>query len=112
MTAQTLTLTTFLEARIAEDEALADRVALDYPGAGDWESLKDRVLAECKAKRAIVEWHESTVREGEKFCAECGPPETEVYLYAPGTMHYPCPTLRALASVYADHGDYRAEWAL
>jgi hypothetical protein len=25
---------------------------------------------------------------------------------------WPCPTLRALAAIYADHEDYRAEWAL
>lgn len=53
-----------------------------------------RVLAEVEAKRQIVEHH------GEPH--EC--PEYDV------AWDSPCPTLRHLAAVYADHPDYREEW--
>jgi hypothetical protein len=76
-------------------------------------------LAECAAKRAIIEMHHPD-RQLENWywsqrkCAECG-----------GTWHkwisndvptdigpeMGCRTLRALAAVYADHEDYREEWA-
>ncbi len=59
-----------------------------------------RVLAECKAKRAIVEIHDGTV-DGERNTHPCD-----------GTLGvYECDTLRALAAVYADHADYNPEWA-
>lgn len=87
----TPTITEFLLARIAEDESAADRVEFrPYVGDGVPQSLTDRVLAECEAKRRIV----------------------EVARYAPegaGGWGFRR-TLRALASVYADHPDYRDEW--
>lgn len=60
-----------------------------------------RVLAECEAKRRIVELH----NVGDHTCQ--GP---EHATWAPD-----CHTLRALALPYADHPDhpdYREEWAL
>ena len=62
-----------------------------------------RVLAECEAKRRIVERHrgfgfdEEWAPEG--YCGECE-----------GTLSSPCATLRLLALPYADHPDYREEW--
>lgn len=68
-----------------------------------------RVLAECEAKRRIVALHAYQARGatwGE--CAVCFDPQT-----GPGEYDFetwPCPTLRVLAAVYADHPDYRPEW--
>lgn len=64
--AQTPTLTDFLLARIAEDEAAA-------------------TCSTCAVWDA---------------CDFDGPPEVDL----------PCPTLRSLASTYADHPDYREGW--
>lgn len=98
----TMTLTDFLLARIAEDEAAAEHV-----NRGRWNSrvaLLDldlyghvarqhpkRVLAECDAKRRIV-----------KTCA--------VYEYEVTNAYGYDDVLAALALPYADHPDYREEW--
>lgn len=109
MTAATLTLTEFLLARIAEDERDADswrrtEAFLAYPTVeGDF--LIDpkpwlRVLAECEAKRRIVELHHRVKPLfGGWSCGIC--------LDNGGVD---CRTLRALALPYADHPDYRDEW--
>jgi hypothetical protein len=160
MTTSTATLTTFLLARLDEDEEAAkacaqafpspwevsDRgwrvriYAADVPDVGDHAEPGDmrspcvidvepdrhhrelneggwlsdrvdhiarhdpaRVLAEVEAKRRIVAEHPDYGGYGES-CATCA--ESDVDL-AP----YPCPTLRALASVYRDHPGFREEWA-
>ena len=94
------TITAFLLARIAEDEAEAKSVLQDYEDspplvydmaqvpmldAGD----PDRVLAECKSKLRIVE----ACEDDERWYDLSGHP-----------------VLRALASVYADHPEFREEW--
>lgn len=101
------TLTEFLLARIAEDESAAiarvDReVALMRSDGGPSLTREDliampesnawrRPLAECKAKREIVE-------------------KTISQAMDPYEMEWP---LRLLARVYADHPDYDAqEWAV
>ena len=124
-----MTITEFLLARIAEDEAVA-RAAIapdQMHPYGDrsipaikpdgWGALVDnylggpmgahcarhtptRVLAECAAKRAIVTAHEADGFD----CRECG----DRY----GQSPYPCMTLLHLAAVYAGHPDYLPEWAL
>jgi hypothetical protein len=102
------TLTDFILARIAEDEAEAGHAYLVWDFfSGDGESLKARVLAECEAKRRIVERHSQTVECGNVGCQRRGL----------SGMHcltcddeWPCPDLRDLAVVYADHPDYRDEW--
>lgn len=72
-----------------------------------------RVLATCKAHRAIVEEHGSREvasldREtwGQPFlvCRRCHEGVRQVVA--------PCPTLRALASIWADHDSYDERWAL
>lgn len=124
-----MTITEFLEARIAEDEDYARRAAFGW--GADWDSVPDnedewsfinaegkkemvgsedadviihiayhdpaRVLAECAAKRAIAGLHE----EGSDQCDEHNAMFESIE----------CPTIRALAAVYADHPDYRQEWA-
>jgi hypothetical protein len=95
-------LTEFLLARIAEDEAAADRLffrrelappifAGDPPRYGYY-TVRDRVLAECEAKRRIVEVAAWLLQDGTR---------------AQLTAHQ---LLGALALPYADHPDYREEW--
>lgn len=114
-----MSITEFLLARIAEDEAVA-RVVLDSNGRPDGKGLWSvqigvnggdvqfahvgvdpaRVLAECAAKRAIVaEWREVTYEESwELDRIEAG--------YLGGIDH----AVRTLAAVYAEHPQFRAEW--
>jgi len=85
-----MNISEFLEARIAEDEAGARVAAIEDGGVwGSWTELHNpaRVLAECKAKRKLV--------------AD----------YARYEMYYGPNLFYVLAAVYADHPDYRQEWA-
>jgi hypothetical protein len=68
-----------------------------------------RVLAECEAKRRIIRQHGSETEdvgwtETRTICATCR------YDNGLDAYDYPCPTLIALAAVYADHPDFRDEW--
>lgn len=56
-----------------------------------------RALAECKAKRSILDDHSTP----EGTCPTCDPERSE---------HNPCTVLCHLAAVYADHPDYQEEW--
>lgn len=78
------------------------------PGAGEHIARHDpaRVLAECAAKRAIIELHfECRWASVPSGCSVC-----RTLSSIPDT--YPCRTVSHLATVYADHPDYRQEWAL
>lgn len=115
MTAATLTLADFLLARIAEDEAvagvLADRRA-DSPSPmsqfyGRSHFVKDptsttRTLAECKAKRAIVEDFAESVADVRQTSDH----------WALGEMHALKRATIALAAVYADHDEFDPRWTL
>jgi hypothetical protein len=86
-----MNITEFLEARIAEDEARAR-----YPylaSSPDPLFSPARILAECAAKRAIVGWWTEGVIG---------------YVRVNGELTNP---LLPLAAVYANHPDYRQEWA-
>lgn len=103
-------LSEFLLARIAEDEA-ALRAILRWPESvrgfpGVWE----RRLAKCEADRRIVELHDVlswTYRKPQ--CSTCADNENADYDGAP-LIDWPCPTLRLLALPYADHLDYDEAW--
>ena len=145
MTAETITLTDFLLQRIAADEAVAlaatvspayrgsfgetaaeeiVRLALsegaEQAGADHFENwMPARVLAECAAKRRIVEAHpmmpvqERTWGQGGYFdgcCETCTAGGEFGGPTADGGLNY-CNTLCALASVYADHDDFDPRWA-
>lgn len=137
MTTATTTLADFLLARIGEDEAAARAEVVEHgvvtaiaPGVLVWHNLgypmsvgpamhvstersvgiqrSERVLAECAAKRAIVGMH-----SGWHVCPSGNGAGYTDHGDGSGDEWEPiCPTLRALAAVYAEHEDYRAEWAL
>lgn len=74
------------------------------------------VLADIASKRAVLGVHER-IDYGESYQgapAVCSPCQ-EVDGYGTESIGdrgtWPCPTLRILASVYADHADYQQEWA-
>ena len=65
-----------------------------------------RVLREITAKRALLRAHpfEPYADEpSEGFCAECQ--------RGGSAGVWPCPTVRIMSAVYADHPGYRQEWA-
>lgn len=120
-------LTEFLLARIAEDEAVARGAIEGHPArsASWWDDQDDedgpmpslgidgscslqqalhiarfdpaRVLAECEAKRRIVEWHSET--------HEC----EDGVAWMPQHIFR---TLVVLAQPYADHPDFDPSWRL
>lgn len=98
----TMTLSDFLLARIAEDEAAlqADLVGREFPNPR-------RFAAECEAKRRIVEVHgiRRDVDEMD-YCDSCA----DWYGGSAAPFAWPCPTLRDVAHPYADHPDFRPEW--
>jgi hypothetical protein len=107
----------FLEARIAEDESLAAAAIKSHAPDEVWESelgsmnlwpediafwasqTPYRVLAECAAKRAIIEDWEDPEDDG----------VWEGYDY--GCALTTDRAARALAAAYSDHPDYQQEWA-
>lgn len=106
MGTDTLTLTAFLLARIAEDEewlrASARQIAI-HPTV---QQEPARMLAKCEADRRIVGIH---------------PVDDEGVYDADGIEHpglgcrgcwddFPCATIRALALPYVAHENYRPEW--
>ena len=110
-----MTLTDFILARIAEDEAVASRAGSFAPWSEPFQTdnyghltvQPDRVLAECEAKRRIVEWHKPLPGLGgyAANCAGCWEDGGE-----DGAPLYPCRNIRWLAAVYADHEDYDESW--
>lgn len=120
-------LIAFLRAMLADDEAYAHAAFGDHNDAGHWyeqwsgalnvgeeEDLvltndaavsrfmerhdPARVLREVEVKRRIVAEH----YELQGWCVGCG----ALFMRRAGD----CPELRHLATVYAGHPDYRAEW--
>ena len=94
------TITEFLEARIAEDE----KPAYYY---GSLALGTARVLAECAAKRAILKEH----AEDGLYCDTCAEWWRSEVGEGPPQVKYPCATVKALATVYADHPEYDKDWA-
>jgi hypothetical protein len=87
-----MTITEFLEARIAEDEARAR-----YPylaSSPDPLFSPARILAECAAKREVMRWWTDGL--------------IGYAVAEDGEMTNP---LLPLAAVYKDHPDYSPEWA-
>ena len=88
-----MTLTEFLLARIAEDEAAALSRLRGHRELPETER-ESRVFAECKAKRRIVEMGEAIEQQS---------PDR-------GRRDVAGATLQLLALPYVDHPDYDEEW--
>jgi hypothetical protein len=91
-------LVEFLTARLDEDESYAKHDETPHSGPGS----TARVLREVEAKRAIVRWG-ADVLTGIADAKAKNP-----RAWTGGNVAGPI--LRDIASVYADHPDYRAEW--
>lgn len=132
-------ITEFLEARIAEDEAVAQEVTSTFaPDA--WYNTTEtgnfypeeiafwdrqtpaRVLAECAAKRAIIHGAKAAGDDG-YYSADYMPTRKSGPFEAGNRRIYPghpsfmqaaiwSLALRHLAAVYKDHPDYQQEWAI
>lgn len=121
-------LTAWLLAQIATDERVADRaldVSTDLGHQASWSSFAAgdvvdeaiaqieawspaRVLAECEAKRRIVDLHPVV---GDNVCDTCVVGMRGYPLVANSKPErWPCGTLRALALVYADRPGYQEFW--
>ena len=120
-----MTITEFLLARIAEDEALAktdgDWAAAHSIGCGHDQaemgsgfcqcSWPARMQAECMAKRRIVELHKPVEPEPCHCGEEHGPKMTPACITCGTAQDLGlCDTIRALLAIYADHPDYDPEW--
>lgn len=99
----------FLKARLDEDEERLD--AIDHIQAPAGHMARER--REVEVKRRIVDDHEPVILRGgsgaryyetTRVCRSCEPPRQ----FPESAV--PCQTLKLLASVYADHPDYRGEW--
>ncbi len=115
-----MTLAEFLRARLDEDETNVRRLSGPVRLAGSesrtgsqrtiiWEYVYDpaRVLREVEAMRRIVETHRGEAWKKRVGCMECGGMDPS-WDFAPAD--WPCPTLRALASIWSDHEDFNPAW--
>ena len=112
----TVTLTEFLLARIAEDEErAAEWTYTKNVGAGRVRTvtvpvgfMSARVLADCEAKRRIVEaW--TRLEAGDTTQWVITGVWDEGLGYAVSALEF---ALGCLAAVYADHPDFDPEWAV
>ncbi len=114
-------ITDFLLARIAEEELDARYVVghPEYDGRLPGRLMR-KILRECEAKRRIIDEHaRSPLDATEVIYPAKGKPYDLTYPACQTCvmddpqrhpLQYPCPTIRALAAVYADHADYDPEW--
>jgi hypothetical protein len=125
-----MTIVEFLEARIAEDEREANVCLAQYRrGEGGSSPRWKRQLAECSAKRAIIEQHgewpvlverapsgdfdaNDTQSMTYRMVKEIAWLTEREYVKRFGVEPPTTPMLRALAAVYSTHPDYQQEWAL
>lgn len=92
----------FLLAMFAEDEESARCADVIPAPAGFWDD--DRVIAECNAKRRVVEHYRLLCEQAN------GAPEQHIHAMLASQATGLGVALRLLALPYASHPDYRAEW--
>lgn len=124
----------FLKARLDEDEARAQHALnadLDHLPTVECRCGRrlhlggdaDRALREVEAKRRIIAMHhlaelECPQSEGDYRCCEEYTCQCQIDALdlrdavevRDQHAEWPCPTVRALAAVYADHPEYDPEW--
>jgi Family of unknown function (DUF6221) len=115
-----VTLTEFLLARIAEDEEQARtsepfRLGVWRIGGRVERTIRDHVLAECDAKRRIVEQYAdylSTVKayRSPRWSDAMNEQDKENARQAEARHRVAEDVARLIALPYADHPDYRQEW--
>jgi hypothetical protein len=129
-----MNLAEFLLARVSDDQrdALIDRMTAEAGhGVLRWLPSQhyyvmqerqieaaNRVLAECEAKRQLIDIHrqEGGIEEwmSDEWVADMTDDERAGWCdwctYDARTVSFPCEHLRILASVYRDHSDYQQEW--
>ena len=119
-----MTLTEFLLARIAEDEAIWGGVPERTPttdlalAAGNWPDGESAILlttnrhaAECAAKRRIVEYAIDVAdHEGAVISLEFGSADLHAQPIAMAVKETMDDVLELLALPYADYEDYLPEW--
>lgn len=110
----------FILDRIAEEEGLAERALDHMPLVGISDDGPDeaaspiaefighwnpwRVLSLCVLQRHVVMTHRPLMDEaGRMRCGTCDDP---------GAGSWPCASMLLLANEWADHHEFRAEWAL
>lgn len=114
MTTDTLTLTDFLLARIAEDEAAAQAASLH--GDTTWTQTDPlRKEGQVESVRSVVTYDDGSPNADQaahiarhdpaRVLAEC-----EAKRRIVGTGEFATQPMKILAAVYADHADYRDEW--
>lgn len=106
----------FLLARLEDDEA---RARTPMGDATYWQQVHPaRVLAQCAALRAVVMLHETApareVYSGDGWwvhghCPTCTQ-DGEYAVTSQEPTDDACTTLRAIATIYADHPDFDARW--
>jgi hypothetical protein len=100
--APVMDLAGFLLERIAEDEA-AWSLATEVTCEADLAGTSRHMVAECRAKRSVVE---QCARADMRLTAV----RAEHAQYLVGQYELAVPILRLLSEPYADHADYRDEW--
>jgi hypothetical protein len=109
-----MTITEFLEARIAEDEAEAREMGLREWSDGAWSDEHEaKILAECKAKRAILEDHGYAATNS---CA-LNPEHSHSCDHGLGFQPHDeavsaFKILTNMAAVYKGHPDYDPQWSI
>lgn len=113
----------FIRDRLAGEQAAAKQGAggrhehLDRDNYGFLWADPARVLAQVAAMRAIVDLHrpeENVDREGMIQCDHCARlchSESGLMCEQPQDAPFPCPTVRHLAAIWADHEAYDPAWA-
>ncbi|WP_216586839.1 DUF6221 family protein [Streptomyces brasiliscabiei] len=98
----------FLETRVAEDEATA--AALKSTKSENAACLRDRVLADAKAKRRLMGWVEEMPR---RAAASKGRSRWHAFAgeaYGDQSRRLRSPVIFELVAAYADHAEFPPEW--
>ncbi|NEW42743.1 hypothetical protein GV794_02050 [Nocardia cyriacigeorgica] len=120
-----MTIEEFIEARLAEDEGAARAADEDWHtdvvvgvdaegtlGSAAYEHMvahdPARALRQVAAMRAVVGRRAGEHRNDAGICETC---RSYDYRRDYDPAPWPCPTARAIASIWSDHPDYQQEWS-